>query len=496
MCPRPTISSLRLTIGLVGLVLAILVAIPHAPIVAVSATSQGIAANCSTTIEDSSYTPVGPVGGKILFGCFPRTGWPPIYMSCQGGCPKTYPAFNVSQTANYTAVFKLPQYYTGLFIAGTTGCSPPSAFGPPPPQITNGTAIQLPGVASSPNFYYYCGSYDNVPSTGGTLQGFSISWTSGPSVFTQTIPSVSVPATTPPPPMNGCASTVLDSPVRAVAGALEFDCMGGGPYVAFAVLNAGYYTPTFTLPQYYTGLSITPIADFVSNCANPTAGYPLPTPISSGAQVYLTNHTDSGGYYYCPSYASVPMSGGTLPSFTVSWGQGTTMLTQTIPSVSAPASNDPPISGSFNFHGLTVTLSGSLSVNSGMLSGTISVTATNSSTGAVLFSKSYSISNLPISNNIARFLLSVGVNPYPLSADISVTQSGGVWSASVMITRLLSISKGGSVGIVDFSIVTYDYGATLGTPRYNPAADLAGSGTISIIDIGIVGLYFGATVFY
>jgi hypothetical protein len=296
--------------------------------------------------------------------------------------------------------------------------------------------------------------------------------------------------------MGGCATTSVDSPVTAVKGVLEFDCVGGGPYPAFAVLNAGYYTPTFTLPQYYTGLSITPIADFVSNCGNPTPGYPLPMAITSGTQVYLTNHTDSGGYYYCPSYTNVPMSGGTLPSFTVSWGQATTILAQTVPSVTVPASNDPPVSGSFNFHGVTVTLSGSLSVSSSGVSGTISVTATNSSTGAALFSKSYSISNLPLTSNIARFLLNVAVSPYPLSADISVTENGGVWSASVIVTRQLDVNKRGIVDIVDFATVVADYGSSLGSPKYNPAADLTGGGTVTIVDVSLVAYHYGATAFY
>jgi hypothetical protein len=496
---RPVASLLGLALvmlGFIGLMLATMVAIPQFPIVQVSGSTPGITANCNAAVEDSSYTPVTGVNGKILFGCSHRAGWPPTWMSCQGGCPTAYPAFNVSQTANYTPVFNLPQYYTGLFVATTTGCSPPSAGGPPPPQINNGTAIQLSGVASSPSFYYYCGSYENVTSIGGTLSGFSITWTSGSTGFTQTIPSVTVPSTSPPPPaMNGCITTTVDSPVMPVKGVLEFDCIGGGPYPAFAVLNAGNYTPSFTLPQYYTGLSITPIADFVSDCANPTPGYPLPITITSGAQVFLTNHTDSGGYYYCPSYSNVPMSGGTLPSFTVTWGQGTTLLTQTVPSVTVPASNDPPIGGAFRFDGVTVTVSGSVVVNSGSLSGTVSVSATNSSTGTVIFSKSYTISSLPLSNSSARFLLSIGVSPYPLSADIIVSQIGGVWSASVMVTRQLAVSGDHMVGIVDFSIVALDYGSSLGSPRYNPAADLTGSGTVNIVDIGIVGYFYGATVF-
>jgi hypothetical protein len=122
--------------------------------------------------------------------------------------------------------------------------------------------------------------------------------------------------------------------------------------------------------------------------------------------------------------------------------------------------------------------------------------ATNSTGGTVLFSKTYTITNVQVANNQARFLLNVALSPYPLSADISVTQAGGVWSTSATVTRQLDISKSGTVSIVDFSIVALDYGSALGSLRYNPAADLTGSGTISIVDIGIVGLFYGARVFY
>jgi hypothetical protein len=159
-------------------------------------------------------------------------------------------------------------------------------------------------------------------------------------------------------------------------------------------------------------------------------------------------------------------------------------------------STDPPVSSTVNFQGVTVTTTGSLTVVSGIVSGTISVMATNSSTGALLFSKTYVIATVQVANNHASFLLNVPVSPYPLSADISVTQDAGVWSASVMVTRQLDITKTGTVNILDFSIVTFDYGSSPGGSRYNPAADLTASGTVNIIDVSIMGYYYNAPVFY
>jgi hypothetical protein len=122
--------------------------------------------------------------------------------------------------------------------------------------------------------------------------------------------------------------------------------------------------------------------------------------------------------------------------------------------------------------------------------------ATNSSSGTVLFSKTYTITNVRISNNQAKFVLNVPISPYPLSADVTVTQTGGVWSASVIVTRQLDINGRGTVDIVDFSTIVSDYGSSLSSPKYNPAADLTGSGMISIVDVGLVVNYYGATVFY
>src|SRR5207249_17392 len=78
-------------------------------------------------------------------------------------------------------------------------------------------------------------------------------------------------------------------------------------------------------------------------------------------------------------------------------------------------STDPPVSSTVNFQGITVATTGSLFVSSGAVSGTVSVMATNSSTGATLFSKTYSIVNVQVANNLARFLLNVPVRPYALS---------------------------------------------------------------------------------
>ncbi len=184
---RPVGSRRRIiavAVVLVGLALTALLLIQHNPFSPVSsATLSGMKTNCTAMVEDYSYTPVTAGGGTILFGCNARTGWPPTGLSCPGGCPGDYPVFNVSQTADYTPMFKLPQYYGGLFVAGPSGCSPPSGSGLALSQLTNGTGMRLSGSSSSPSFFYYCASYANVGPTGATLSSFTISWESGSANF-------------------------------------------------------------------------------------------------------------------------------------------------------------------------------------------------------------------------------------------------------------------------------------------------------------------------
>lgn len=151
------------------------------------------------------------------------------------------------------------------------------------------------------------------------------------------------------------------------------------------------------------------------------------------------------------------------------------------------------ISSTVSFQGVTVTVSGTLSISSGTISGSVFVAATNSSSGTTLFSKTYTITSVSIGKGTARFLLNVGVSPFPLSANIVVSQSGGVWSASVGLTRQIDILAHGTVDITDLASIAASFKLSVGTLGYNPSADIAGDGTVDIVDLATAATYFGAT---
>lgn len=158
-------------------------------------------------------------------------------------------------------------------------------------------------------------------------------------------------------------------------------------------------------------------------------------------------------------------------------------------------STDPPVSSRTTFQGTTIATSGSLTITSGEVSGTVSIVATKNSTGTVLFSKSYTISKVIVLDNQARFLLNVQVSPYPLSADITVRLEGGAWSASVTITRQLDLANRGYVDIVDVTVATNAFNSVMGNPSYNPAADVSAAGTVNIVDVTIIESFFNARDF-
>src|ERR1700756_49923 len=160
-----------------------------------------------------------------------------------------------------------------------------------------------------------------------------------------------------------------------------------------------------------------------------------------------------------------------------------------------------PLESSSTFQGLNVTTTGSLQVNTftSTVSGTARVVATNSTTGLLVFSKNYTISNVLLQNmttsQSTHFLLSIPLTPYPLSSDITLTLQGTKTTTQVAVSRDVNISGSGSVNINDVTTVISDYGSSQGSPGYNPQADLGATGMIGISDVTIAILYYGAPVF-
>ncbi|HVH14122.1 MAG TPA: PKD domain-containing protein [Candidatus Angelobacter sp.] len=146
------------------------------------------------------------------------------------------------------------------------------------------------------------------------------------------------------------------------------------------------------------------------------------------------------------------------------------------------------------FNGINVTASGSLAINATAktLAGSESVTAVNATSGAVIFSKTFSFTVSFGSTANIKFVLKLPVTSLALGVDCTINSSTA--SASCIVSRNPDVNGNGTVSFLDVSTMAIAYGSTLGSPRYNPAVDLNADGAVDFIDASITTFYFGAPV--
>jgi hypothetical protein len=146
------------------------------------------------------------------------------------------------------------------------------------------------------------------------------------------------------------------------------------------------------------------------------------------------------------------------------------------------------------FAGVKGTISAAVSLysTSGTLPGSTFLSAADATTGAPIYSKMAGITVNYNAHGMGHFIDDIPTSPYWLAMNCGVDVS--LVSASCFMSRTPDIFHTGLVDINDYSLVNIQFGQMLGSPTYNPLADLEGTGTVNIIDISIEGLYFGCTV--
>jgi len=161
------------------------------------------------------------------------------------------------------------------------------------------------------------------------------------------------------------------------------------------------------------------------------------------------------------------------------------------------------------FHGVTVNTTGLISLdspsNAFIVSGTLSTTAKNSSTGTVLYSNTYPVSKISFAVDStghyyqSEFLLTQWVNPYPVSVNIAMSylvnqtgSGGGINATTITLTRNVDINLDGTVDAGDVNIQVASWQTSIGNPKYNPRADLDADGIVDQIDVNILQSYMGA----
>src|SRR2546427_549082 len=134
-----------------------------------------------------------------------------------------------------------------------------------------------------------------------------------------------------------------------------------------------------------------------------------------------------------------------------------------------------------------------LTSTSNAVYGTIWVKVTNATTGAMLFSKSFTISFVFVSTNNPRVVMIIPRSPYTLGITCSVNTSNS--QSSCFLSRDPNVSHSGAINIIDVGMMSLAFGTIAGSPNFNPALDLAAQGFVSLVDFGIVAADFGAPLF-
>lgn len=155
-----------------------------------------------------------------------------------------------------------------------------------------------------------------------------------------------------------------------------------------------------------------------------------------------------------------------------------------------------PIQETLSFDHVAATLSGSVTIDSSarLLTGTISVTVVNSTTGGVIFSKTFSFSFSFGTTTSVRFVLAIPIVPFTLGATCTVNT--GTDQASCMLTRDPDAGGNGLVSANDASMVIAGYGQLRGSSGYDGRLDLDGDGMVDAVDASIVIVDYSAPVFY
>lgn len=209
--------------------------------------------------------------------------------------------------------------------------------------------------------------------------------------------------------------------------------------------------------------------------------------------------------YKTSSYHDITVGSDTFFTAGVGWdyptGLGTPDANATVRALSPTITV--PISNSAVFDGSSVVTMGSLVANlgNGTFSGSVTVTARNSTTHIVIFNKTYTIPltrfNTPSSSvQTSIFLVNIIVKPYNLSSAVFIQLKNNLATVSIGVTRQVDIHHVGVVDIADASALAVAFGSTTTDPNYNPLADFDANGDVSIVDASILALDFDSPSYF
>lgn len=240
---------------------------------------------------------------------------------------------------------------------------------------------------------------------------------------------------------------------------------------------------------------LSPINGFSSSVSLSASNVPTGTTVT-----FSPNPVQMAGYYN--SYSSVTIS----PTITTPVGNHTITITGLSGSISHSAYvniivlTSPTISvpqATATFTGASVTYSGSFTVDtSGMtLTGSMSYTAINSTTGIFIDAATVSMS-LPLTRTAGPTTTSsIEIPTSPLWISVTCIYDALMGTASCQVIRTPDLDHNGTIDSADYNVVVAAFGCSSNQTCYVAAADLRATGTVDSYDVTIEARQVGGSLF-
>ena len=429
-----------------------------------------------------SPSTMGLVDGSCYYACVSD-----LDISSTDSIPVGYYNITITGTSGsltHSTTMTLIVTIEDFSVMAGSGCGVPCSL-----TVYQGSAGTLPIQLKSINgFSGNVSLSDSVsypPTLSASLNPATVSLSSGGSAISTL--TVTVSSSTPPGSypigITGSSGLLWHGTSLTVVVTLAYFSVSANP--TSLEIPLGSQRQTLTTVTWLNGLSNSILLQVASSSAAVSCVFAS----SNTSGLTVTEPASGSAYQYLKCAANGPVGNYKVTIYGTSGPyQQSTMLPVAV-------SVDPTltISTTVNFQGVTVTASGSLAIGSGTVTGTVSVTATNSTTGAVLFSKTYGITVGYGSGSTARFVLTIPTGSSWLGTACTVNVSTN--TAACSISRAPDVNHDGVVDLLDLAQAAIAFDSVKGDAGYSASCDLNVDGSVNILDLAQLAIDYQLPVF-
>ncbi len=343
--------------------------------------------------------------------------------------------------------------------------------------------IQLKSINGFSGNVSLSDSVSYPPTLSASLNPATVSLSSGGSAISTLTVTVSdsTPPGSYPIEITGSSGLLWHGTSLTVVVTLAYFSVSANP--TSLEIPLGSQRQTLTTVTWLNGLSNSILLQVASSSAAVSCVFAS----SNTSGLTVTEPASGSAYQYLKCAANGPVGNYKVTIYGTSGPYQQSTMLQVAVSV------DPTISTAVNFQGVTVTASGSLTISSGTVTGTVSVTATNSTTGAVLFSKTYGITVGYGSGSTARFVLTIPTGSSWLGTACTVNVSTN--TAACSISRAPDVNHDGVVDLLDLAQAAIAFDSVKGDAGYSASCDLNADGSVNILDLAQLAIDYQLPVF-